>query len=68
MENLDNFIVRIYRRDKSDPGSMVGIVEDIESGRKIGFTSFGGLKKILGATEGRPPREKGGRLRGKARK
>lgn len=44
---LDNYIIRIYRRDKSNPCCIVGTVEDIGSGEKKGFTTFDELREIL---------------------
>lgn len=54
---LVSYIVRIYRRDDSDPCLIVGIVEDIESNVKQKFSSFEELKRILGASKGRLPRK-----------
>jgi len=54
---LVSYIIRIYRRDESDPGLIVGIVEDIESNVKQRFASFEELKRILGAPKGRLPRK-----------
>jgi len=65
---LDNYIVRIYRRDKSDPDRIVGIVEDIASNVQRRFTGFTELSKILVAAEGRSPRKKRGKLPAKERK
>ncbi|MGZ8428821.1 MAG: hypothetical protein ACXWWV_04435 [Candidatus Deferrimicrobiaceae bacterium] len=65
---LDNYIVRIYRRDKSDPDRIVGIVEDIASNVQRRFTGFQELSKILVAAERRSPRKKWGRLPAKKRK
>lgn len=62
-----NYIIRIYRRVRSDPDKIWGILEDVESGVKYRFTSFGGLKKILAATDGRMPRKKKERLPPKRR-
>ena len=53
---LASYIIRIYRLDESDPGMVVGIVEDIESNVKQRFASFEELKSILGAQKGRLPR------------
>jgi hypothetical protein len=54
---LDIYIIRIYRRDESEPGMIVGIVEDIGTNVKQRFSSFEELKKILYPTEGRIPRK-----------
>jgi len=44
---LDNYVIRIYRRDKSDPRLIVGIVEEMHSRRKRGFNTFDELREIL---------------------
>ncbi|MGB5994476.1 MAG: hypothetical protein WBG20_03570 [Candidatus Deferrimicrobiaceae bacterium] len=50
---LDIYIIRIYRRDESEPGMVVGIVEDIGTNVKQRFSSFEELKKVLYPAEGR---------------
>ncbi len=45
----DSYIVRIYRREKSDPERMVGVVEDVQKGHVRSFNSTGELLMILGA-------------------
>lgn len=62
---LDIYIIRIYRRDESEPGMIVGIVEDIGTDLKQRFSSFEELKKILFPTEGRIPRKMKDGPRGK---
>ena len=47
---LDNYIIRIYRRDQSDHRIMVGVVEVINSGKRRGFTTFEELREILVST------------------
>jgi hypothetical protein len=37
---LDNYIIRIYRRDKSNPRFIVGTVEEIGSREKKGVITF----------------------------
>lgn len=37
---LDIYIIRIYRRDESEPGMIVGIVVDIGTDLKQRFSSF----------------------------
>jgi hypothetical protein len=54
---LDIYIIRIYRRDESEPGMAVGIVEDIGTNVKQRFSSFEELKKVLYPAEGRIPRK-----------
>ena len=50
---LDNYVIRIYRRDKSDPRLMVGIVEEADSRKKRGFNTFEELREILLTPTGR---------------
>jgi hypothetical protein len=50
---LDNYVIRIYRRDKSDPRLMVGIVEEVGSRKKRGFNTFEELREILLTPAGR---------------
>ncbi len=50
---LDIYIIRVYRRDESEPGIIVGIVEDIGTNMKQRFASFEELKKILFPGDGR---------------
>ena len=54
---MDIYIIRIYRRDESEPGMIVGIVEEIGTNVKQRFSSFEELKKILYPTEGCTPRK-----------
>jgi len=44
---LDNYIIRIYRREKTDPRLIVGIVELVGTKEKKGFNSFDELREIL---------------------
>lgn len=50
---LDIYVIRIYRRDESEPGMIVGIVEDIGANMKQRFASFEELRKILFPGDGR---------------
>jgi hypothetical protein len=45
----ENYLVRIYRRDKEDPERITGLVEFIEAGEKKSFATFDELKAILDA-------------------
>ncbi len=48
---MDNYIVRIYRREKDDPRLLVGLVEEVGvSGRKA-FNSLDDLWEILNRQE-----------------
>ena len=62
---LDNYIIRIYRRDKSDPRLMVGTGEEIGTKEKKGFNSFEELREILVSKATRVQRGKGVRGRKK---
>jgi len=62
---LDNYIIRIYRRDKADPRLMVGTVEEIGKKEKKGFNSFDELREILVTKATRVLRGKGVRGRKK---
>ena len=50
---LDNYVIRIYRRDKSDPRLVVGVVEEAGSRKKRGFNTFEELREILLTPAGR---------------
>lgn len=67
---MDSYIIRIYHRDKKDPGKVVGVVEEVEGKRKKGFTTPEGLWRILAPPQRDPaPRgktRKGAERRGRA--
>ena len=44
---MDNYIVRIYRREDTDSQKIAGLVELIESDEKKAFTSYEELREIL---------------------
>ncbi len=44
---MESYIVRIYRRDKNDPGVIVGLVEAVRTGEVENFASGDELSKIL---------------------
>ena len=46
---VDNYIVRIYHRDRNDPKNMAGVVEEIGKGGKREFLGPDALWKILTA-------------------
>jgi hypothetical protein len=52
--HLDTYIVRIYRRDDSDPDMFAGIVEEPGIVEKRAFTNLDGLVTILGQRKERP--------------
>jgi hypothetical protein len=58
--NQDDYIIRIYRRDRQDPRMVVGTVEQVGEKLKMGFTDFEELRLIMGVPRGRTPRWKEG--------
>ncbi|UCF30745.1 MAG: hypothetical protein JSV26_11985 [bacterium] len=44
---MDNYIIRIYRREENDPGNVTGIVEFVETERRESFRSAEELLEIL---------------------
>ncbi len=46
-ETLDNYIVRIYRREKDNPRLLVGLVEEVGVSGKKAFNSLDDLWEIL---------------------
>ena len=38
--NQDDYIIRIYRRDRQNPRMVVGTVEQVGEKLKVGFTDF----------------------------
>lgn len=49
---MENYIVRIYRRDQTDPDKVAGTFESVENETRNGFTSLGSLVDLL-TTKGR---------------
>ncbi len=59
---VDNYIIRIYRRDPSDPRRIVGTAESVERDEKRNFTDFDQLREFIGTGKtgedsGQPPRK-----------
>jgi len=52
---MDNYIVRIYRRDADDPRRIVGLVEIVEEQEKKAFTGIEELVNILVPVPGKAP-------------
>lgn len=44
---VENYILRIYRRDEHHPDRVVGVVEDVENGETTPFRNLGQLIAIL---------------------
>ncbi len=64
---MDNYIVRIYRREKDNPRLLVGLVEEVGVSGKKAFNSLDDLWEILNRKETettRHQRNKKERLRG----
>ena len=47
---MENYIVRIYRRDKYQPDGIVGLVETVETGEIQPFRTLSELTTILAET------------------
>ena len=45
---MENYIVRIYRRDADDPQKIAGLVELVGIEQKESFANFDELRDILG--------------------
>ena len=54
--NQDDYIIRIYRRDRQNPRMVVGTVEQVGEKLKMGFTDFEELRLIMGVPRGQTPR------------
>lgn len=58
-----SYIVRIYRRGEGSPEEVVGLVEQVETGREAAFHSFDELRTVLAAKPRRKRRRKRARSR-----
>ena len=58
--NQDDYIIRIYRRDRQNPWMVVGTVEQVGEKLKMGFTDFEELREIMGVSRGPTPRRQEG--------
>jgi hypothetical protein len=45
--DADSYIVRVYRRSSDDPPQLVGIVEQVRTGRETPFHSIEELWQVL---------------------
>jgi hypothetical protein len=52
----DDYIIRIYRRDRRDRRMVVGTVEKVSGMLKMSFADFEELRLIMGVPRGRIPR------------
>ena len=46
-DNVESYIVRIYRRDKKNRDGIIGIVEIVSRKKKAAFKNFDELKMLL---------------------
>lgn len=46
-DNVESYIVRIYRRDKKNRDGIIGIVEIVSRKKKEAFKNFDELKMLL---------------------
>lgn len=53
-KRMESYIVRIYREEKDDPRSFVGIVEEVDSEERRAFTNLQELWNILNSIKTRP--------------
>ena len=44
---MESFIVRVYRRSRTKPGEVAGLVETVSTDEKRAFQSFTGLISVL---------------------
>jgi hypothetical protein len=58
--NQDDYIIRIYRRDRQDQRMVVGTVEQVGEKVKMGFTDIEELRLIMGVPRGQTPRREEG--------
>lgn len=55
---MDNYIVRIYRREKDNPRLLVGLVEEVGLKGKKAFNTLDDLWEILNAKKELPKHKK----------
>jgi hypothetical protein len=58
--NQDDYIIRIYRRQRQNGRMVVGTVEQVGEKLKMGFTDFEELRMIMGVPRGQTPRREQG--------
>jgi hypothetical protein len=54
----DDYIIRIYRRNRQNPRMVVGTLEKVGEKLKMSFTDFEELRAIMNVPRGRPSRWK----------
>ena len=55
---MENYIVRIYRRDQNRPDEIAGLVELVEAEKKQAFKNMDELSQILCSPEKKNPKRK----------
>jgi hypothetical protein len=49
---MENYIVRIYRRDGADPNKLVGVCESLEQETRETFKTLGSLMSLISPATG----------------
>jgi len=44
---MENYIVRIYRRDRADPSKLTGVCESVEQETRTTFNTLGKLMSLI---------------------
>lgn len=44
---MENYIVRVYRRDAADPNKLVGVCESVEQETRDVFNTLGSLMSLI---------------------
>lgn len=55
---MENYIVRIYRRDSADPNKLVGVCESVEQQTRDSFNTLGRLMSLISPARVVPVEEK----------
>ena len=50
---MENYLLRIYRIEKDNPRTLIGLVEKIGDKKRMGFASLDELWQILNASAGK---------------
>jgi hypothetical protein len=56
---LETCVVRIYRREEGNPRKMLGVLEEVESGKRTGFRDLDELARLLMARPRPRPQGRG---------
>jgi hypothetical protein len=51
---MENYIVRIYRRDSDDPSKLTGICESVEKETRDSFNTLGKLVSLISPARAAP--------------